>query len=216
MYDFDTAEGNGTIACVALTHALGGYSNRGLVEEPTRGLYPFYKNIGNGLLRLTGSNSAIGAYDRTISYSSYGTGYKWIIKIDVATDSVYYFTVMSTTSIKIWKYRANINTISLFDRPGSARTLQEEIEVTFTQAINQQFFSYNYDEETDKLYIISASSYYIANNASFMVTEIDLANDFEVRQYSMQNRCGSNMRICYESNLVICQEENEKDFSGKG
>lgn len=204
VYDFDTAEGNGTIACVALTHALGGYSNRGLVEEPTRGLYPLYKNIGNGLLRLTGSNSAIGAYDRTISYTTYGTGYKWIIKIDTATDSVYYFTVTSTTSIKIWKYRANINTISLFDRPGAARTLQEEIEVTFTQAINQQYFSYNYDEETDKLYIVSASSYYIASNASFMVTEIDMANGFEVKQYSMQNRCGSNMKVCYERGDIYC------------
>ena len=204
VYDFDTAEGNGTIACVALTHALGGYSNRGLKEEPTRGLYPFYKSVGSGLLRLTGSNSAIDAYDRTISYSTYGTGYKWIIKIDTATDSVYYFTVTSTTSIKIWKYRANINTISLFDRPGAARTLQEEIEVTFTQTINQQYFSYNYDEETDRLYIVSASSYSVANNAAFMVTEIDMANDFAVKQYSMQNKCGSTMRLCYERSDIYC------------
>lgn len=62
VYDFDTAEGNGTIACVALTHALGGYGNRGLDVAPTRGLYPFYKSIGSGLLRYTGSNSAISAY----------------------------------------------------------------------------------------------------------------------------------------------------------
>lgn len=206
VYDFDTAEGNGTIACVALTHALGGYSNRGLPEElvPTRGLYPFYKSIGSGLLRLTGSNSAIGAYDRTLSYSTYGTGYKWIIKIDAAADAVYYFTIMSTTSVRIWKYRANIHTISLFDRPGAARTLQEEVDVVFTQAVSQQYFSYNYDEETDRLYIISASSYYVANNAAFIVTEIDLSDGFSVKQYPMQNRCGSNMRICYERSNVYC------------
>lgn len=204
VYDFDTAEGNGTIACVALTHALGGYSNRGLDVAPVRALYPYYKSIGSGLLKYTGSNSGIGAYDRTMSYSTYGTGYKWIIKIDANTDSVYYFTILSTTSIRISRYRANINTISLFDAPGSARTLLEIKDITFTKAINQQYFSFNYDEETDKLYIVSASSYQIANNAAFVVTEIDMANDNAVTQYSMTNKCGSAMRVCYERNDCYC------------
>ena len=74
VYDFSTSEGNGTIACVALTHALGGYSNRGLETPPVRELYPYYKSIGAGMLKYTGSNSGISGYDRTLGYSSYGTG----------------------------------------------------------------------------------------------------------------------------------------------
>lgn len=105
------------------------------------------------MLRYTGGNSGINGQDRTAGYSTYGTGLKWIIKIDATKDSVYYFSVASTTSIKILRYRANINTLSLFDRPGAARTLLEETEVTFTQPIHQQYFSFNYEEETDKLYI---------------------------------------------------------------
>lgn len=123
VYDFDTAEGNGTIACVALTHALGGYGNRGLDVKPTRGLYPFYKSIGSGLLKYTGSSSGIGAYDRTIGNTNYGTGYKWIIKIDAVKDCVYYFSIASATSIKLFRCRANIHTVSLFERPGAERTL---------------------------------------------------------------------------------------------
>lgn len=204
VYDFSTSEGNGTIACVALTHALGGYSNRGLETPPVRELYPYYKSIGAGMLKYTGSNSGISGYDRTLGYTSYGTGLKWIIKIDATNDSVYYFSIASTTSIKILRYRANINTVSLFDRPGATRTLLEETEVTFNQAINQQYFSYNYDEEADKLYIVSGSSYYVGNNATYMITEVDMANDFAVKQYSMTNKIGSNMRLCYERNNCYC------------
>lgn len=204
VYDFSTAEGNGTIACVALTHALGGYSNRGLDEPPVRELLPYYKNIGAGLLRYTGSNSGMNGTDRTYGYTSYGTGLRWIIKIDATNDSVYYFSIASTTSIKILRYRANINTVSLFDRPGAARTLLEETEITFTQALNQQYFAYNYEEETDKLYIMSGTSYSISSNATYLITEIDMANNFAVKQYSMTNKIGSSMRLCYEKNNSFC------------
>ncbi|MCI7107099.1 MAG: hypothetical protein MR945_04380 [Agathobacter sp.] len=204
VYDFDTAEGNGTIACVALTHALGGYGNRGLDVEPTRELYPYYKSIGSGLLRYTGTNSGINGQDRTMSYTLYGTGIKWIVKIDASTDSVYYFTITSTTSVRISRYRANIHTISLFDRPGAVRTLLEETDITFTQAISQQYFSYNYDEETDKLYIVSGSSYSVSNGGNFVVTEIDMANGYAVKQYAMTNMIGSAMRLGYERSDVYC------------
>lgn len=204
VYDFSTSEGNGTIACVALTHSLGGYTNRGLETPPVRALYPYYKSIGSGMLQYAGNNSGISGVDRTLSYTTHGTGYKWIIKIDATTDSVYYFSVTSTTSVKILRYRANINTVSLFDSPGTIRTLLEETEITFTQAVNQQYFSYNYEEETDKLYIISGTSYTVANNATYLITEIDMASDFAVKQYSMTNKIGSNMRLCYEKNNAYC------------
>lgn len=205
VYDFDTAEGNGTIACVCLTHAYGGYSNRGVPDsEPVKGLYPFYANVGSGLLRLTGSNSGISGQDRSAGYTTYGTSYKWIIKIDAANDSVYYFTITSTTSIKIVRYRANINTVSLFDNPSTTRLLEEETDVTFSTAISQQYFAYNYDEETDKLYIMSASNYSVSNNGSYVITEIDLANDNAVKQYSMTNKTGTSIRLAYDKGDSYC------------
>ncbi len=206
VYDFDTAEGNGTIACVALTHAFGGYTNRGTATDPVKGLYPFFLSLSGCYLRLTGSNSGINGCDRTYGYTSYGTGYKWIIKVDATTDMVYYFTLTSTTSLKIRRYRANINTVSLFDTPTNNRTFIDETDVTYSTAVNQQYFSYNYDEESDKLYIISASNYYVANNGAYVITEIDMANDYAVTQYAMTNKTGTSIRLCYEKCNAMCYE----------
>ena len=204
VYDFDTAEANGTIGCVALTHALGGYSNRGCAEEPVRDTYPFFMNIGSGTLRLASSSAGISAYDRTLSYTTYGTNYKWIFLIDVEKDMVYYFSIDSTTSITIRGYRANINTVSLFDTPSTVRTLLFEKTITFSTAISQQYFSYCYDEETEKLYITSAPSSNVSNKGAFSITEIDVANDYAVKQYSMTNKTGVTLRMCYNRDNTLC------------
>lgn len=206
VYDFDTAEANGTIAAVALTHAYGGYGNRGTDTDPVKGLYPFFINIGSGLLKYTGGSSGINAYDRTTAYTTYGNGYRWIIKIDAENDSVYYFTIMSTNSVKISRYRANINTISMFENPGASRTLLDEQTVSLSTAINVQYFSYNYEEETDRLYIVTASSNYVSNNGSYIITEVDLANENAVKQYVMTNKTGVSARIGYNRYDTYCYE----------
>ena len=206
VYDFDTAEGNGTIASVALTHANSGYSNRGCEVEPVRGEYPFFMSLGSGLLRLCGSSIGMSAYDRTISYVTYGQGYKWIYLIDAEKDMVYYFSIDTTASVVIRGYRANINTVSLFDNPSTGRTLMFEKTISLGTAISQQYFSYNYEEETQKLYIISnvASNTYVSNNANYIITEIDIANDYAVKQYTMTNKTGVALKIAYDRENVLC------------
>jgi len=82
VYDFDTAEVNGTIASVALTHAYSGYSNRECLEEAARDTYPLFMELASGTLRLSGSNARISAYDRTLSYTTYGSSYKWIFLLE--------------------------------------------------------------------------------------------------------------------------------------
>ena len=59
-----------------------------------------------------------------------------------------------------------------------------EKAISLGTAISQQYFSYNYEEETQKLYIISptASSVTVSNNANYIITEIDIANDYAVKQ----------------------------------
>lgn len=44
----------------------------------------------------------------------------------------------------------------------------------------------------------------MANNASYYVTEIDLANGNTVKQYMMTNKIGSNMRICDTRSNTYC------------
>ena len=206
VYDFDTAEGNGTIASVALTHALGGYSNRGCEVEPVRGDYPYFMNVGSGTLKLTGSSSGISAYDRTASYSTYGPTYKWIFLIDVAKDMVYYFSIDSTTSITIRGYRANISTISLFDTPSTSRVLLYEKTITLDTAISQQYFSYSYDEEAEKLYITSTTASNVSKGGAFTITEIDVANDYAVQQYAMTNQTGVTLRMSYNKDNTLCYD----------
>lgn len=204
VYDFDTAEGNGTIACVALTSDMGGYSNRGCEVEPVREDYPFFKIFGSANLKLCGNSSGISAYDRSMSYSTYGAAYKWIFLIDAVKDIVYYFSVDSTTSVTIRGYRANINTISLFDTPSSRSVLLFEKTITLEKAVSMQYFSYNYDEEMDKLFITSSSSSNVSNNGSFLITEIDVANDYAVTQYSMTNKTGYTIRVGYNRDNTLC------------
>lgn len=206
VYDFDTAEGNGTIACVSLTHAYGGYGTNGTSVMPTTGKYPLYTSVGTGNLHYTGPNNGISAMDRSGGYLDYGSGLKWIIKIDATTDSVYYFSITGTSAITIYRYRANITTISLFDTPASSRTILESTDISLNTSISQQYFSYNYDEETDKLYIVSASSYSVANGKTYVITEIDLANDFAVTQYTMTNSSGLAMRVAYNKSDTWCYE----------
>lgn len=206
VYDFDTAEANGTIACVALTHARGGFSNRGCLEEPVRDEYPFFMSIGSGSLRLSSSSVGLSAYDRTLSYTTYGANYKWIFLVDATKDMVYYFSIDSTTSITIRGYRANINTLSLFDTPSTGRTLLFEKTVVFSTAISQQYFSYNYDEESEKLYVVSGANANISNGGAFTITEIDVANDYAVKQYSMTNQTGVTLRMFYSRDNTMCYD----------
>lgn len=208
VYDFDTAEGNGTIASVALTHAYGGYTNRGCAEEPVRGTYPFFFDIGTGALRMCGKNSGINAYDRTSSYSTSGTKYHWIYLIDATKDLVYYFSIDSATSITIRGYRANINTISLFDTPATGRRLMFEKTLTLEVGTDQKYFSYNYDEESQKLYVVSPvkSDYTVKDNDNYVITEIDIAHEYAIKQYMMTNKCGSYMRIAYDRESTWCYD----------
>lgn len=206
VYDFDTAEANGTIGCVALTHAYGGYSNRGCEVEPVREEYPFFINIGSGTLRLSGSSVGISAYDRNLSYTSYGANYKLIFLIDAEKDMAYYFSIENTTSITIRGYRANINTVSLFDTPSTGRILLFEKNIVFNTAISQQYFSYNYDEESEKLYIVSGTSVNVSNGGAFTITEIDVANDYAVTQYSMTNQTGVTLRMFYSRDNTMCYD----------
>lgn len=206
VYDFDTAEANGTIACVALTHANGGYSNRGCEVEPVRGEYPFFMSIGSGYIRLSSSSVGLSAYDRTMSYTTYGANYKWIFLIDATKDMVYYFSIDSTTSITIRGYRANINTVSLFDTPSTGRTLLFEKTIVFSTAISQQYFTYNYDEESDKLFVVSGTSANVSNGSAFTITEIDVANDYAVTQYSMTNKTGVTLRMFYSRDNTMCYD----------
>lgn len=190
----------------AITHAYGGYSNRGCEIEPVRGEYPFFMSIGSGSLRLSSSSVGISAYDRTLSYTTYGANYKWIFLIDATKDMVYYFSVDSTTSITIRGYRANINTVSLFDTPSTGRTLLFEKTIVFSTAISQQYFSYNYDEESEKLFIMSGANANISNGGAFTITEIDVANDYAVKQYSMTNKTGVTLRMFYSRDNALCYD----------
>ncbi len=206
VYDFDTAEGNGTVAAVALTHAGGAYTGQGTAEAPVRAAHPYFVNIGSGNLRLTGTGNGIGANDRTIYYNTYGAGCRWIFLVDAGKDCAWYFTVESATSVVVRAYRANISTVSLFDMPSTGRVLLSEETVTLQTEISQRFFAYNYEEESQKLYIISAGDYDISKNEAFVITEIDIAGGYAVKQYPMTNQTGVEIRLAYDRCNSLCYE----------
>jgi hypothetical protein len=77
-------------------------------------------------------------------------------------------------------------------------------DVTLSQTISTQYFSYSYDDEAEKLYIVSSSGSSVSNNGTFYITEINLANDCKVTQYQMTNKSGVSIQTGYYRGDTLC------------
>ena len=78
--------------------------------------------------------------------------------------------------------------------------------ITLDTAISQQYFSYSYDEEAEKLYITSTTASNVSKGGAFTITEIDVANDYAVRQYAMTNQTGVTLRMSYNKDNTLCSD----------
>lgn len=186
VYDFSTSQANGTIACVCLTHQMGGYngygSNDAVITTGTNyALQPYSSSLQYVYPSYTGANTS----DK---YSGYTVGTtELLFLLDPDNDIAYYFKIKSSTSISIVKRRMYMKSVSVFENPYSQKALIEETELdTLSIPLKTSYISYNFDVTNNCLYIASCSNSYTNVNGTFDVIRIRIS-DWSIQQWTMAN-----------------------------
>lgn len=191
VYDFTTSQANGTISCVCLTHANGGYTSYGGADAVLSSSYPLGARIDDGSLQYvytnyTGANTG----DK---YSGYTVGTtELLFLIDRENDVAYYFRIDSTAKITIIKRRAYLKSVSVLTSPYSKKEYIEEIAIEDLSLSSTSYISYNFDHATNCLYITASSASYKAANGTFNITRINIS-DWSATTYSMTNTSNVNI-----------------------
>ena len=186
VYDFNTSQGNGTIASICLTHADAGYgSYRG-----DDAVNPYSAEICKSCFE-TPSGSVyrdlrINKADMCATISTGTSANTPLFVCDVDSDFSYYFKFVSTTNIVIYKKPMAFKNISLFDNSA----LTEVANLTLTTSIKNNI-GYCFDLKDDALYIFSTEgSDRIAANTKVYITKIAF-NTWAVTQYEITNNTGA-------------------------
>lgn len=180
VYDFGTAQANGTIASVCLTGNDAGYGGYG-VDERVHGQ--------NSNIKTLCSNVPVNTYAKYGRQNTLSTGNnEYIFAIDIDNDFGYYLTLTNKTSVKIAKKRLGFRNYSMFV---SGPEIVQTVTLALPSEIPNNYSSYNYDPDTNSLYIVSstASNANITAGAKFMITKIskDSGNDWTVTQKEYTN-----------------------------
>jgi hypothetical protein len=193
VYNFTQAQANGTINSICLTHRNGGLGAYGCDYA--------LKDITNsrlgGILYNSPQLTLVRNYnDRTTGIYNFNDD-DHLYAIDVDNDIAYYFRVPSTNKLVLVKRRARLTQYSIFGN--TADIIDTPVEITLTTGINASNStgtSYNFDPETNALYIVSqaTSTTSLAAGASFTVTKVILGES-TATQVTLTNQHSSNILI---------------------
>ena len=194
VYDFGTSQGNGNIACVALTSKRAGYCGYGAkdatyVNGDSVAFFP-----SDSVINFMGqSNCARRGVNGTLGVTQY------LFAVDPVNDVLWYLRVNSSKSISIVKRKGYFKTVGMFDTPSSSGKLIETIDLEdmSTGLLNTSNLYYNYVESEKCVYIYSSANYYLDAGGTFSVIKINIQNN-SVTEYSMTNQ--TNERIYLASN----------------
>lgn len=192
VYDFNTAQANGTIASVCLTHKNGGYTSYGSpkavnVKDSICLLY----NVSDSFLqyvmpKYTGAKTRGRTADDTgVNQRFLTDDAECIFLIDRDADCAVYFKVVDSTHVHIIKRRAFLKSVSVFDDSYTTKPLVEEREIVLEKEL-KQYKAYNYDTETDNLYICSFDNEKIEVGQEILITEIAY-DSLASKQYTVTN-----------------------------
>lgn len=184
VYDFQTSQANGTISCVCLTHANGGYTSYGSSDAVFNSDHPLAVSVDNGYLQYVYT-----------SYTNANTGDKYngftvgvtelLFAVALDTDAAYYLRFDSGTKLTITKRRAYLKTVSVLENPRNTKPLMEEW--TLDEGFNISGRNcYNFDPATNALYVCGASNYQTKVNETFNVLKIDFGT-WKTSTYTITN-----------------------------
>lgn len=173
VYDFNTSQGNGTIASVCLTHLDGGYGTYGANVSYSAALGKSCYTQPKQLL--------VGGKDMQSGVSI--GNYSHLFLLDVDNDVGYYFTATDAKHITITKRQLGLKNFSLFTQ---ALTILETNELPELNTGLSGYITYNFDLDDNALYISASSAGSINVNASFTVTKISFGT-WQIQQYTVTN-----------------------------
>lgn len=172
VYDFKTSEANGTINSVCLTSLNGGYgiyTSDFMLKNSVR--------LANSIYADPTIKLARSARDRTTGIYNAGD-YEHLFAVDIDNDVAHYFKVTNANTIVLLKRRVGLKQYSIFGN--TADIVGEQVTIPLTTALNTGLNcnSYNFDVDTNALYIVSMPSTtqvsYITAGSTFTVTKIVL------------------------------------------
>lgn len=168
VYDFTTSQGNGEINCISLTNLKYGWNPQttSFTTDYTESIFPY----------------------NTTNYSFYN-GKPGLFLISPDEDSFYAVTSVTTGSITVAQYKANLYSRSIFKNMYTEFELIQSKTVALDKTITASYWKANYDEVKNCLYVISYSSSTIATSSTFYITKIDLDN-YTSTVYTIYNDSG--------------------------
>lgn len=195
VFDFATNQANGNINCVSLTSYAGGRNgfggnNNGLDFSDSYGIF------GGYLL-----------YEIARPYKMYYSNQERMIYIDPDNDVFYEVASLTTTTLRIYKCRANIHQRSVFKNMYTSHALLETISVTLPTTLSgTNTWVANYDADNDLLYVVvSPSGSSVSASGTFYVVEVNMTT-FSATVHTMTNMSstlyvGRNYLVCYNGHL---------------
>lgn len=200
VYDFTTAQANGTIACACLTHAYGGYSGYGGKDVTNSSSNTLGLSIDTGAMQYVYPSYTGGSTGDHYSGLTIGTT-EVLFLVDPENDCAYYFRINSATGIAIIKRRAMMRSISVLTSPRTTKPILESFTLSLSSSIPTSYISWNFDPATNALYICGSSASYKAANTTFLITKIAFET-WEITQYTTSNTTGvqistSGTRFCF-------------------
>lgn len=184
VYDFQTSQANGTIACVCLTHVNGGCTSYGSPDAVFNSDHPLCVAVDNGYLQY-----AYSTYTGAVTgdkYTGFMTGQtEMLFAIDLESDAAYYLRVDSGVKLTITKRRAYLKTVSVLESPRYEKPLMEEWTLSEGFDVSGNV-AYNFDPVSNALYVFGAKNNQSKAGVTFNVLKIEFGT-WKATQYTMTN-----------------------------
>lgn len=198
VYDFGTSQGNGNIACVALTSKRAGYCGYGAKDATyVNGEYVSIIPSDSVINFMSQSNCARRGNSGTVGVTQY------LFAVDAENDVLWYLRVNSAKSISVVKRKGYFKSVGVFDTPTSSGKLIETIDLEdmTTGLYNTNYISYNYVDAEKCVYIYSAPSNYCETRAAFNIIKINIQNN-SITEYPMTNETNERVYVAHNYSFV--------------
>ena len=208
VYDFTTSQGNGNIACVALTSKNGGYCGYGAIDATIQISNMAFYPSDNVINFMAQSNCSRKGGSITLGVTQF------LFAVDAENDVLWYLRVNSAKSVSIVKRRGYFNSVGVFDTPTSSGKLIETIDLPdmSTGLYSTSYLYYNYNDDEKCVYIYSAANSYTDAGQAFNIIKINISNN-AVTEYPMTNQTNkrimlASQRTCVYKGFIYTRDYN--------
>lgn len=198
VWDWNTQQGNGNIACASLTHYRAGFLGFGDNQQGA----PCFVNVGNQNKFIALSEIVVKAEPGKVSisnnqYTYFGTVNDSYLDFCIDSDNDYkYMFLVKTNGLSIIRHKMSPKYFDIFRKVNINQPYEEEWYPHSFSGTKFQFF-YNTDEQM--LYFWLGGNDRYGNGSSMMIYKFDMQNKTLGEHGTWRNQTGANVN----SNLVV-------------